>query len=182
MSKSALVIVDVQNDYFPGGAWELKGQVEAAQNVKRLLEDSRSKNTPIIHIQHVMEAGDAPFFNKGTEGVKIHETVLPQGGEPLVVKQFANSFLETNLKEVLDEQGIEHLVVVGSMSHNCIDATVRGAVDLGYTATIIDDACATLDMEHNGEVIPAKYVHGAFMASLAFAYGKVITTDEHLAG
>lgn len=99
MSKSALVIVDVQNDYFPGGAWELKGQVEAAQNVKRLLEDSRSKNTPIIHIQHVVEAGDAPFFNKGTEGVKIHETVLPQNGEPLVVKQFANSFLETNLKE-----------------------------------------------------------------------------------
>ncbi|KZK98194.1 MULTISPECIES: cysteine hydrolase family protein [unclassified Pseudovibrio] len=181
MSKSALVIVDVQNDYFPGGAWELNGQVEAAQNVKRLLEDSRSKKTPIIHIQHVVEAGNAPFFNAGTEGVKIHDDVLPQDGEPLVTKQFANSFLETNLKELLDEQGIEHLVVVGSMSHNCIDATVRAAVDLGYTATIIGDACATLDMEHNGETIPAKYVHGAFMASLAFAYGKVVSTDEYLA-
>lgn len=180
MSKTALVIVDVQNDYFPGGKWELSGQIEAAQKVQRLLMDARAKGLPIVHIQHVVESESAPFFQAGSDGVKIHESVLPLNGEPVITKHFANGFLETNLKDVLDKQGVKHLVVCGSMTHNCIDETVRAAVDQGYTATIINDACATLDMEHDGETIPAKHVHGAFMASLAFAYGKVINTEEHL--
>lgn len=181
MTKTALLIVDVQNDYFPGGNWELVGQVEAAENVKSLLEAARETNLPIVHVQHVVEPGAAPFFVKGTEGVKIHSSVAPQGDEPVITKGFPNSFLETNLKETLDALGITKLIVVGSMTHNCIDATVRGAVDFGYDVVTVDDACATLDMQHDGETIPAKSVHASFMASFAFAYGTVVKTKECLA-
>lgn len=99
-----------------------------------------------------------------------------------MLKHFVNSFRETELKAILDQHGIEQLVVVGSMSHMCIDGVTRAAADLGYGVTVIHDACATRDLEFNGVVVPAAQVHAAFMSSLGFAYASVVSTDEFLAG
>src|SRR5699024_10562829 len=106
---------------------------------------------------------------------------LPVADEPVIVKNHINSFRETNLKEKLDEQGIEELVVVGAMSHMCIDGIVRAAVDMGYPTTVLHDACATLDLEFNGVKVPATQVHAAMMAGLEFGYATIKSTDEHLA-
>lgn len=100
----------------------------------------------------------------------------------MVLKHFVNSFRETELEAILDQHGIEQLVVVGSMSHMCIDGVTRAAADLGYDVTVIHDACATRDLEFNGVVVPAAQVHAAFMSSLGFAYASVVSTDEFLAG
>src|SRR5207253_1450269 len=108
--------------------------------------------------------------------------VINRANEPVVLKHFVNSFRETELQSILDQQGIENLVIVGSMSHMCIDGVTRAAADLGYTVTVIHDACATRDLEFNGLTVPAAHVHAAFMSALGFAYATVVSTHSFLAG
>lgn len=180
MSDHALIIVDLQNDYFPGGHWPLVGIEEAATNARRVLARFRDAGTPVIHIRHEFETSDAPFFAPGSIGAQINERVLPENGEPVVLKHHPNAFRDTELKTLLDRQGIRTLTILGAMSHVCIDATVRAAVDLGYDVTVVHDAIATRDLEFNGTDVPAKQVHAAYMAALSFAYATVVSTDESL--
>ena len=181
MNKQALIIIDIQNDYFPGGKWTLDGADQAADNAARLLAAARQRGDLVVHVRHEFDSADAPFFAPGSQGSAIHSKVEPAAGEPVVLKHFVNSFRETELKSILDEQGIKELVVVGSMSHMCVDGITRAAADFGYSVTVIHDACATRDLEFNGVAVPAAQVHAAFMASLAFAYANVVSADEFLA-
>ena len=180
MSDHALIIVDLQNDYFPGGRWPLVGIEKAAANAGRVLAQFRETVTPVIHIRHEFESSDAPFFAPGSIGAQINERVLPESGEPVVLKHHPNAFRDTELKTLLDERGIRKLTILGAMSHVCIDATVRAAVDLGYDVTVVHDAIATRDLEFNETDVPAKQVHAAYMAALSFAYATVVSTDESL--
>jgi nicotinamidase-related amidase len=181
MTKRAVVVVDLQNEYLPTGKMALAGIHDALNNAARVIADARSKGDTIINIRHESTDPDAPFFKQGTDGVQIHESVAPAQGEPVIVKNFPNSFLKTNLKEMLDEKGIEEVTVVGAMSHMCIDATTRAASDFGYKTTVVHDACATRDLEFRGETVPAAQVHTALMSALAFGYASVVTADEYLA-
>ncbi|QUS55499.1 cysteine hydrolase family protein [Pseudovibrio brasiliensis] len=181
MTKKALIIFNCQNDFFPGGKCELEGQVEAAANIQRLLNAARANNDFIVHIRHLFKDKAAPFLAEGTIGAEPHKSCTPQKGEQVVYKYTANCFLNTNLQELLEGAEIDEIVICGGMSHICIDAAARATVDLGYPITVIYDACATCDLEFEGEIVPAKYVQGAIMAALSFAYGKVISTDEYLA-
>lgn len=106
--------------------------------------------------------------------------VINQGDEPVELKHYINSFRETELKAVHDRHSIEAVVVVGNMSHMCVDGITRAAVDFGYATTVLHDACATLDLEFNGVKVPAEQVHAAFMAALSFGYAPVISTAEYL--
>ena len=180
MAKQALILVDIQNDYFPQGKWPLVGADAAADNAVRLIEAFRDAGDSVVHIRHEFTSEDAPFFTPNSEGAKLHPKVLNRADEPVVLKHFVNSFRETELKSILDEQGIKELVVVGSMSHMCVDGITRAAADFGYTVTVIHDACATRDLEFNGLTVPAAQVHAAFMAALAFAYASVVSTNEYL--
>ncbi|WP_296256024.1 MULTISPECIES: cysteine hydrolase family protein [unclassified Pseudomonas] len=180
MPESALIVIDIQNDYFPGGKWALSGADAAADNAVRVIQATRDAGDPIIHVRHESTRADAPFFAPGSEGAKFHPRFTHQGQEPVVLKHFANAFRDTGLKQLLDQHGVEHLVLIGSMSHMCIDATTRAAVDLGYTVRVIHDACATRDLTFEGTTVPAAHVQAAFMAALAFAYAQVICTDDFL--
>lgn len=180
MLKSALIVVDIQNDYFPGGKWPLVGVEAAADNAAEIIEATRAAGAPVIHIRHEFTSEAAPFFTPNSEGAKLHPKVLNQPQEPVVLKHFVNSFRETELKPLLDEQAIEALVVVGAMSHMCIDGITRAAADMGYAVTVVHDACASRDLEFNGTTVPAAQVHAAFMAALGFAYATVISTEEYL--
>ncbi len=180
MSKRALIIVDIQNDYFPGGKWTLENMDAAAANARRVLEASRAASDVVVHVRHENPTAEAPFFVKGTEGAEINEQVRPQDGEPVVVKHFPNSYRETNLKQILDQHGVDSLVICGAMSNMCIDAATRASADFGYTCTLIHDACAARDMEFNGIAIPASHVHAAFMASLGMAYANLVSTDDYI--
>ncbi|MGR4976102.1 cysteine hydrolase family protein [Pseudomonas sp. LARHCG127] len=180
MSKQALIVVDIQNDYFPQGKWPLVGADAAADNAARLIEAFRQAGNSVVHIRHEFTSDDAPFFTPGSEGAQLHPKVLNRADEPVVLKHFVNSFRETELQALLEQHGVEQLVVVGSMSHMCVDGIVRAAADLGYGVTVIHDACATLDLEFNGVVVPAAHVHAAFMAALGFAYASVVSTEQFL--
>lgn len=181
MAKQALIVVDIQNDYFPQGKWPLVGADAAADNAARLIQAFRDAGESVVHIRHEFTSEEAPFFTPNSEGAKLHPKVLNQADEPVVLKHFVNSFRETELKSILDEQGIKELVIVGSMSHMCVDGITRAAADFGYSVTVIHDACATRDLEFNGVAVPAAQVHAAFMAALAFAYASVVSADEFLA-
>ncbi len=181
MSKTALIIVDMQNDYFPGGKWTLAGVENAAANAERVLADFRERGQPIIHIRHEFASTEAPFFVPGSEGARIRASLRPADDEFQILKHEVNSFKGTELHALLQREDISNLVIVGAMSHMCIDAVTRAAADLGYSNTLLHDACATLDAEFNGIHVPAAQVHAAFMAALAFAYAEVISTDELLA-
>lgn len=178
MSKRAILVVDIQNEYFPEGNFPLQGIEAASANAARVIAAARAKRDLVINIRHEMPGG--PIFVPGSEGAKINVAARPEGDEPVITKNFPNSFRGTGLKELLNKQEIEEVVVVGAMSHMCIDATTRAANDLGFRTITIHDACATRDVEFSDTVVPASDVHSTIMGALAFAYGEVIGTDDFL--
>ena len=175
------MLIDVQNDYFTGGKWPLSGMDLAADNAARLLAAARAAGDLVVHVRHEFAAADAPFFTPNSEGAQIHATVRSLDGEPVVLKHQVNAFRETDLKAILDQHGIDELVICGAMSHMCVDAGTRAASDLGYRCLVVHDACATRDQEFNGTVIRASDVHAAFMAALGFGYAKLVSTEDYLA-
>lgn len=180
--KSALILIDIQNDYFPGGAMELAGMNQAAARAQELLADCRQARRPIFHVQHLALGPGATFFRPDTAGVEIHEWVRPRPGEALVRKHYPNAFRDTGLLEVLQGAGVEEVIIAGAMSHMCIDASTRAAFDYGLKCTVIHDACASRDVVFEGRTIPAVQVHGAFMAALGMRYATVMALENFLRG
>jgi len=176
--NTALLIIDIQNDYFPGGAMELAGSVEAGGQARKLIETFRKKALPVIHVQHVSTYPGATFFLPGTTGVEIHPCASPQEGEALFEKHFPNSFRETVLLEHLRANKIDRLIVAGMMTHMCIDTTVRAAADLGFACSLAHDACATKSLSFGGAAVPAESVQTAFLAALNGLFAKVQSVDE----
>jgi nicotinamidase-related amidase len=176
--KIALLLVDIQNDYFPDGKMTLDGVAAASINASRLLSRFREKGIPVFHIRHLALQPHATFFLPDTPGSEIHLSVEPREDEAVIVKHFPNSFRETSLQAQLQKAGIVSLVVCGAMSHMCIDATVRAACDLGFRCRVAHDACATRALAFGHETVPAAKVHAAFMAALSAAYAEVLPTEE----
>src|SRR5690606_14248199 len=180
MKKQGLIVVDLQNEYLPTGKLPLSGIEAATANAGRVIADARERDVPVFHIRHEFPSADAPVFVPGSDGVEIQPAAAPLGDEPVIVKNHINAFRETDLRQQLDARGVEEVVVVGAMSHMCVDAIVRAAVDMGYPTTVLHDACATLDLSFNGVDVPAAHVHAAMMAALEFGYGTVKSTQDYL--
>jgi nicotinamidase-related amidase len=178
--NTALLIIDIQNDYFEGGTMTLVNSERAAENAGLLLEKFREEGWPVIHIQHIATKPTATFFLPGTKGAEIHKLVKPLPTEKIIIKHFPNSFRETELSDYLKQNSIENLVICGMMTHMCIDATTRGAKDFGFNCTLIGDACATKDLEISGETVKAKDVHYGFLAALNYFYSSVLNTKNYL--
>ena len=177
MSK-ALMIIDVQNDYFPGGKKELVNSENAAKKAAKLLNHARKSGMKVIHVRHISEYPGATFFLPGTEGSEIHESVKPLDDEKIIIKNFPNSFRGTDLDSYLHSNGIKEIVFCGMMSHMCVDSGVRAAKDYGYDCSLVHDACATCDQFFSGEKIPAESVHRSFMAALNGTFAKIISADD----
>ncbi len=176
--NEGLLLIDLQNDYFPGGKMELAGIEKAVMNATRLLKAFRKERLPVFHIQHISNRPGAGFFLAGTDGITINPAVAPLEEETVVTKNFPNSFRDTELLEMLKKSDINSLCICGAMSHMCIDATTRAAFDWGFSCRVAEDACATRDLNFRGRTIAAADVHAAFMAALSLTYAKIVTTDE----
>jgi nicotinamidase-related amidase len=176
----ALIVVDIQNDYFPGGAYPLAGPEEAAAQARLLLDAFRGSGETIVHMQHVWDAPDAAFMRPGTEGVEIHELVAPADGEMVLQKARPNSFRDTGLESFLRnrKRRVDTLVVCGMMTSMCVDATVRAAADLGFGTSVAHDACAAPNLTFGGREVAAADVHAAFLAALAGGYARVASAAE----
>jgi nicotinamidase-related amidase len=173
-----LLIVDIQLDYFPGGAYPLVDPERAAEATGRVLDRFRADGLPVVHVRHLWDAPDATFMRPGTQGIEIHPRVAPAAGEAVIEKAYPNSFRETDLAERLAADGVDELVVAGMMTSMCVDATVRAAVDLGYGVTVVHDGCAAPDLRFDDRDVPGAAVHAAFMAALADGYAEVAGADD----
>ncbi|MBD8735372.1 cysteine hydrolase [Sphingomonas sp. CFBP 13706] len=180
MAKRALIVVDLQNEYGADGKLPLERLDQAVANAKRVIGAARDAGEAIIHIRHETPGSDVGPFAVGSNGTHIIEAVAPIDGETVLTKQYPNAFRDTGLKVLLEEGGVEDIVLVGAMSHMCIDATARAAFDFGHGVTVVGDACATRALSIDGVEVPAAQVHAAFMAALAFAYGSVMSTADFL--
>jgi nicotinamidase-related amidase len=174
----ALVLVDIQNDYFAGGRMTLVGADAAADNAARLLAWFRARGLPLFHVQHVSTRPNATFFIPGTDGIVLHATVAPREGEPVIQKNFPNAFRATTLDTELRSRGMTELVVAGMMTHMCIDTTVRAAFDLGFKVELAFDACATRDLRFGDTEIPASQVHASFIAALHGTFATARSTAQ----
>lgn len=178
MMTTALLLIDIQNDYFPGGAMELTGSEAAGARAGELLAAFRGKGLPVIHVQHLSTRPGASFFVPGTPGVEIHSGVAPRDGEPVMRKNFPNSFRDTPLLQHLRDRHISRLVIAGMMTHMCVDTTVRAAADLGFECVLAHDACATRTLSFGGVTLPAESVHVAFVAALNGLFARALATGD----
>jgi nicotinamidase-related amidase len=175
--KTALLIVDIQNFYFPGDGPGLVNAEAASLNAREILEIFREKNQLIVHVRH-----------KSDKGFEIHKNVEPLSDEKVITKEEVNSFQNTDLLEYLKTNNISRLVIIGMQTHMCLEAAVRAANDLGFECIVIHDACATRDLKFNDKIVKAEDVHISTLATLAGGgYGKVIDlktfkedTDKYL--
>ncbi|WP_406610682.1 cysteine hydrolase family protein [Agarivorans sp. JK6] len=150
---TALLIIDLQNDYFPEGKYPLWNTSKCLQNIQFAIAKATEQQMELIHIQHIAdpEMGLAPFFNQGSNGSDIHPEILaaaPQG--KVIVKRFADSFEQTELNSYLQQQGIDKLLMCGMMTQNCITHTALSKATEAYEVSILADCCTTVDeMLHN---------------------------------
>ena len=176
--NQALLIIDIQNDYFPGGAMELVRSLEAGAQAGKLLQAFRQSGDPVIYMQHVSTRPGATFFLPNTDGIRIHQSVSPDQSETVFPKHYPNSFRETPLLAHLREHDVAQLVIVGMMTQMGVDSTTRAAADLGFRCVLAHDACATRDLTFGGVTVPAEGVQTAFVAALNGLFAKVLSAEE----
>lgn len=175
---SALVLIDLQNDYFPGGTMQLVGADAAVARAAQLLAAFRQRGWPIFHVQHIAQRAGATFFLPGTPGADIHAAVQPAPGETVVVKHYPNAFRDTSLLAGLRAAGATRLVMAGMMTHMCVDTSVRAAADLGFECLLAHDGCATRTLQFGGQTVDAQQVQLAYLAALNGSFAAVRSADE----
>lgn len=175
-----LVVVDIQQDYFPGGALPLVAPEAALEAARAVLAAFRARRWPVVHVRHLSVRPGATFFLPGTPGAAIHPGVAPEPGEPVVVKHYPNAFRDTPLDDLLRRTGSRSLVLVGMMTHMCIDATARAAFDRGWSVTVVADATATRPLAFGTATVPADAVQAAFLAALDGLFARVVKAADWL--
>lgn len=175
--RSALIVSEVQNDYFPQGRTPLEKSQEVLQKIQHILRTAREKKSIIVYLQHISTEPHAFYFLPCTRGAQFHPAVLPERGEIVIKKHYANGFKDSLLHSTLKKLRIEHLVFVGMKTQGAIDATVRAAHDLDYFCTVIYDACAAESIEFNQTVVTSSQVQAAFLSALRPHYANVLSTE-----
>lgn len=166
--KQALILIDIQDFYFPGGSSALVEPEKAAGNAAQLLDSFRKAGNMVVHVRHNADPGG-----------KINDLVKPLPGERIFSKDAVNCFAGTGLAEYLKSNKVESLVFCGMQTHMCVEAAVRAGTDLGYKCILVHDACATKDLKFGDRIIKADDVHFSTLATLR-SYASVISTGEFL--
>jgi nicotinamidase-related amidase len=166
-NSTALIIIDIQNFYFPEGSLPLFEPEKAAEKAAKILVTFRDNKITVIHVRH-----------NANSGSEIHELVAPVEGEKIISKDKANSFVGTDLLDYLKENKIKNLVICGMQTHMCLEAATRAASDYGFNCTVIEDACTTRDLKFGETIVSAKEVHSSTLSTLKGTYAEIKTAEE----
>jgi nicotinamidase-related amidase len=180
--RTALLLVDFQREYFDGKLPIPDGS-SALAAAKRLVAAAEKTGVSVIHIHHVAASPTAPLFASGSSGAEPVEELLPAANHATVIKRLPSGFAGTELLELLRQRECERVIVCGLMTHNCVDATTRDALHLGFAPIVAADASATRDLPGvcGGEAVTAQRLHQAVLAGLADRIADVMTCDETVA-
>lgn len=169
LKKTALLIIDVQDFYFPGGSLPLVNPETAGLNAKKILKKFREEKLTVVHVRH-----------NAKSGAGIHASVKPITGEKVISKDYVNSFRDTDLLEYLNKHQVKRLVICGMQTHMCVEAAVRAASDFGFKCLLVHDACATRALKFQDKTIQAEDVHYSTLSALSRTYADVIDTKTFL--
>jgi nicotinamidase-related amidase len=162
--KTALLIIDIQNFYFPGDGPGLANAEQASLNAKEVLKIFREQDQLVVHVRH-----------KSDKGFEIHKNVEPLSNEKVITKEEVNSFKGTDLLEYLKSNNISRLIIIGMQTQMCMEAAVRAAHDLDFECIVISDACATRDVKFLDKIVKAEDVQSSTLATLTDGgYARVI--------
>jgi nicotinamidase-related amidase len=180
--KTAVLVIDFQNEYFPGGRMVIPDGASALENTRRLIKAADAKGIRVIHVQHVLPA-DAPLFAEGGKTVQFHPDMQPRSGETVVQKDNVSVFAGASaavMDRTLKEAGIDTLIITGLMTHACVAGAARDAAaePRSYRVIVSSDATATRDLQRaTRATIDHKMLHAASLATVEDTYGDVMTTD-----
>lgn len=173
LDQSTLILIDCQREYVDGGL-ALPGVGPAIGEAARLLELARQRGVPVIHIVHHGRPGGALFDPQGPMSAIVPE-LTPRKGEKVVAKSLPNAFAHTELDELLKTMGRPQLIIAGFMTHMCVSATARAALDHGYRTTVVANAAATRDLpDPLGGLIGADQLHRAALTELADRFAIIV--------
>lgn len=174
---TALLLIDLQKDYFPGGLFPLPNIETAQTHCETLLKAARQTRMPVVHIQHIFPKDAGPFLCENTDGIDIHERVSPLPDETLITKRAPNAFHDTHLHSHLQRHQCDHIVLTGAMTQMCVAATARAALDLGYHVTLCDDAVAAQAVQWGTTHLDDCQVNAVIFSALAMARVDIISSS-----
>ncbi|AJY10824.1 cysteine hydrolase [Burkholderia dolosa] len=178
-ARTALLVIDFQNEYF-GGRLPIPDGARALRNAQRVIAFADRARMPVFHVQHV-GAVDGPLFAEGSENHRFHPDLQPAQHHAVVRKTSVSVFPTTDIHARLQAAGIDTLIVTGLMTHACVAGAARDAVPLGYSVIVVDDACATRDLDlGDGDTVSHRDLHRATLAALSDTFGDVLTTEQLL--
>ncbi|WP_353087425.1 isochorismatase family cysteine hydrolase [Stenotrophomonas sp.] len=184
VGKTALLVIDFQNEYFAGGRMPIPDGDAALAQTRRLVTFADAHKIPVIHVQHVLPAG-APLFAEGGRTVQFHPRMQPRKGEQVIAKDTVSVFAGTSgpvLEQALKEAGIDTLIIAGLQTHACVAGAARDAAPKGLNVIVSSDATASRDLElHDGSQVGHASLHAAALASIEDTFGSVLSTDQILA-
>ncbi|HEV7310048.1 isochorismatase family protein [Ensifer sp.] len=178
--KTALLVIDFQNEYFAGRMPIPDGE-KALASAKRLIEHADGEGMAVYHVKHVTPAG-SPVFAEDSATSDFHRDIRPAANHAVVSKSSVSVFASTDLGERLKAAGLDTLVITGLMTHACVAGAARDAVPLGFNVIVASDACATRDLDTgDGEVVSHATLHRASLVAIDDTFGDILTTDQVLA-
>jgi nicotinamidase-related amidase len=175
--KRALLVIDVQNEYFPGGALPVTHPPDSLKRITDAMDGAAEAGIPIVIIQHGTDNPEAKAFRKGTPGWRIKGEVEVRKRAAVIEKTLPGSFTGTNLEAWMKENGVDTLVISGYMTQMCCDTTARQAVHLGYGVEFLSDATGTLDFSNEAGTVKAEELHRAILVTQQNRFSKVLSTD-----
>lgn len=183
-SESALIVVDIQNEYYAGK--DFRGQMvipdgnKVLENSKKLVDYAHQQGMPVYFVRH-MGPKDSPLFAEGSVYAQFHKDLQPSEQDVIITKATPSSFVGTDLDAQLKKKGIKTVIVIGLMTHMCISSTARDAVPLGYSVIIPEDATATRNLDSTDGVVDHKTLQRAALAGVADVFAEIMTTKQVMA-
>ncbi|WP_311221390.1 MULTISPECIES: cysteine hydrolase family protein [unclassified Acidovorax] len=180
--RRALVVIDVQNEYFAGGNLpiEFPPVADTLPNILRAMDAAQAAKVPVVVVQHTAPSG-APVFDKATERWQLHPEVARRPADHRIEKQLASVFAGTDLAEWLAARNIDTLTVVGYMTHNCDASTIFEAAHRGLEVEFLSDASGALPYANAAGRITAEEIHRVFSVVFHSNFAAVAPTSDWLA-
>jgi nicotinamidase-related amidase len=173
---SVLLVIDVQNEYVTGGLPIVDPPVEGSlARIAEAIDAANAAGVAVVLVRHTEPDPTGGLFVTGTPAWELHDTVASRPHVAVIDKTLPGSFTGTGLDALLAEREVDHLVVVGYMTHMCVDSTTRQAMHLGLDVTVLDDATGTIDVS---DTLPASLVHRVELGVLGDGFATVTSTSD----